>query len=125
MRDRVPCRNALRHARQMIVKHSFTTTFVLYADVIDLVMANGVTDFAHAERRARRIWCDECFPLDIYQTAQGEEGTLAEFMHKWLKDGYRWRVSYAHLKTLSRTTKKRDLTRIFIENAMQRLRRGN
>ena len=112
----------LRKARQMIDQHVFTMTFVVKDDVIDMVRVAGVTDPAEVERRAQRIWEEVCFPLQIYRTTQGEEGTLAEFMCHWLQSGYSWEAASAHLETLSRTTRKRALSRSFREDAMKRLR---
>ena len=106
----------------MIDKHFFTMSFVVKDDVIDMVKAEGVTDMAEAERRAQRIWEEVCFTLDIYHTARGEEGTLAEFMCKWLRSGYSWEASIAHLETLSPTTRKRQLSPTFRADAMKRLR---
>ena len=112
----------LRKARQMIDQHVFTMTFVVMDDVIDMVKVAGVTDPGEVERRAQRIWEEVCFTLQIYRTSQGEEGTLAEFMCHWLQSGYSWEESSAHLETLSRTTRKRALSRSFREGAMERLR---
>ena len=112
----------LKKARQMIDKHFFTVTFVVKDDVIDMVKVEGVTDGVEVERRAQQIWEEDCFTLEIYRTAQGEEGTLAEFMCHWLQSGYSWEASSAHLETLSRTTRKRALSPSFRENAMKRLR---
>ena len=106
----------------MIDQHVFTMTFVVKDDVIDMVKAEGVTDRVEAERRAQRIWDEVCFPLEIYRTAQGEEGTLAEFMCSWLRSGYSWEASIVHLKTLFPTTRKRALPPAIREVAMKRLR---
>ena len=125
MRQRVAfelAKQRLKKARQMIDRHLFTITFVVYADVIDMVKGNGVTDQAEAERRAQRIWREDCFTLDIYHTTQGEERTMAEFMCEWLQSGHSWEASIAHLDTLSPTNRKRDLSPTFRENAIQRLR---
>ena len=112
----------LKKSRQMIDRHLFTMTFVVADDVIDLVKAEGVTDEAEVARHAQRIWANDCFPLDIYRTADGVEGTLAEFMCDWLRSGYSWAASIAHLKTLSITTQKRALSPTFKAAAMKRLR---
>ena len=106
----------------MIDTHLFTMTFVVKDDVIAMVKAAGVTDNAAAERRAQRIWEEVCFTLEIYHTAQGEEGTLAEFMCVWLGDGYSWGASFAHLGTLSLTSRKRALPPAIRAVAMKRLR---
>ena len=106
----------------MIDQHVFTMTFVVKDDVIDMVRVAGVTDPAEVERRAQRIWEEVCFTLEIYRTAQGEEGTLAEFMCDWLRSGYSWAASIAHLKTLSITTQKRALSPTFKAAARKRLR---
>ncbi len=115
-------KQGVKKARQMIDRHLFTITFVVYVDVIDMVKRNGVTDQAEAERRAHRICCEYCFSLFIYRTAEGEEKTSAEFMREWLQSGYSWEASIAHLRTLSPTNRKRDLSPTFRENAIQRLR---
>ena len=112
----------LRKARQYIDPNLKTMSFVVKDDIIDMVKCKGVTDQAEVERRAQRIWEEACFTLQIYRTTQGEEGTLAEFMCHWLQSGYSWEASSAHLETLSRTTRKRALSRSFRENAMKRLR---
>ena len=112
----------LKKARQMVDKHFFTVTFVVKDDVIDMVKFEGVTDQAEVERTAQRIWQEDCFTLEIYCTDDGTEGTLAEFMRDWLKSGYSWGASSDHLKTLSRTTRKRALSPKFREAAMKRLR---
>ena len=78
----------LNKARQMVDKNGFTMTWVVKDDVIDMVEAESVTTLRHlpsdvakaeVERRAQRIWDNPvhkvCFPLDIYRTAQGKEGT--------------------------------------------------
>ena len=106
----------------MIDQHFFTMTFVVKDDVIDMVRVAGVTDPAEVERRAQRIWEEVCFTLQIYRTTHGEEGTMAEFMCAWLRSGYSWETSSAHLETLSRTTRKRALSPSFREDAMKRLR---
>ena len=106
----------------MIDKHFFTMSFVVLDDVIEMVKDEGVTDMAEAERRAQRIWEEVCFTLEIYHTAQGEEGTLAEFMCSWLRSGYSWEASIVHLKTLFPTTRKRALPPAIREVAMKRLR---
>ena len=106
----------------MIDKHFFTMSFVVLDDVIEMVKDEGVTDMAEAERRAQRIWEEVCFTLEIYHTAQGEEGTLAEFMCAWLQAGYSWQASFAHLRTLFPTTRKRALPPETRAVAMKRLR---
>ena len=115
-------RKKLRKARQMINRHCFTMTFVVMDDVIAMVKAEGVTDKAAADRRAQRIWESVCFTLEIYYTAQGEEGTLAEFMCAWLQAGYSWQASFAHLRTLFPTSRKRALPPETRSVAMKRLR---
>ena len=90
----------------MIDKHLFTNKFVVYDDVIAMANAEGVTDDAEVTRRAKQIWVDDCFTLDIYRTDDGQERTLAEFMCDWLQSGYTWEASIAHLETLSPTTKR-------------------
>ena len=113
----------LKKARQMINKKLKTMSFVVKDDVIDMVkFEGGVTDQAEVERTAQRIWQEDCFTLEIYCTDDGTEGTLAEFMRDWLKSGYSWGASSDHLKTLSRTTRKRALSPKFREAAMKRLR---
>ena len=113
----------LKKARQMINKELKTISFVVKDDVIDMVkFEGGVTDQAEVERTAQRIWQEDCFTLEIYCTDDGTEGTLAEFMRDWLKSGYSWGASSDHLKTLSRTTRKRALSPKFREAAMKRLR---
>ena len=112
----------LRKARQMIDTHFFTMTFVVKDDVIAMVKALGVTDNAAAERRAQRIWGEVCFTLEFYHTDQGEEGTFAEFMCSWLRSGYTWESSIAHLWTLFPTNRKRALSQTFRVDAMKRLR---
>ena len=112
----------LKKARQMIDTNSYTMTFVVKDDVIDMVKALGVTDNAAAERRAHRIWGEVCFTLEIYHTDQGEEGTFAEFMCAWLRSGYTWESSIAHLWTLFPTNRKRALSQTFRADAMKRLR---
>ena len=112
----------LKKARQMINKKLKTMSFVVKDDVIDMVKFEGVTDQAEVERTAQRIWQEDCFTLEIYCTDDGTEGTLAEFMRDWLKSGYSWGASSDHLKTLSRTTRKRALSPKFREAAMKRLR---
>ena len=112
----------LKKARQKIDKKLKTMTFVVKDDVIDMVKFEGVTDQAEVERTAQRIWQEDCFTLEIYCTDDGTEGTLAEFMRDWLKSGYSWGASSDHLKTLSRTTRKRALSPKFREAAMKRLR---
>ena len=92
-------------------------------DVIDQVKAEGATNQRQAERRAQQIWEDVCFPLDIYRTDQGSEGTQAEFMCAWLKSGKSWKASRLHLKNVFPTTgQKRQLPRTVREDAMKRLR---
>ena len=112
----------LKKARQMIDTHFYTNTFVVKDDVIDMVKALGVTDNAEAEKRAQRIWGEVCFTLEIYHTDQGEEGTFAEFMCAWLRSGYTWESSIAHLWTLFPTNRKRALSQTFKADAMKRLR---
>ena len=112
----------LKKARQMINKELKTMSFVVKDDVIDMVKFEGVTDQAEVERTAQRIWQEDCFTLEIYCTDDGTEGTLAEFMRDWLKSGYSWGACSDHLKTLSRTTRKRALSPKFREAAMKRLR---
>ena len=112
----------LKKARQMINKKLKTMSFVVKDDVIDMVKFEGVTDQAEVERTAQRIWQEDCFTLEIYCADDGTEGTLAEFMRDWLKSGYSWEASSDHLKTLSRTTRKRELSPKFREAAMKRLR---
>ena len=106
----------------MIDQRFFTMTFVVKDDVIDMVRVAGVTDRAEVERRAQRIWEEVCFTLEIYRAADGEEGTRAEFMCKWLRSGYSWEASIAHLDTLIITTRKRALSPTFRADAMKRLR---
>ena len=120
----------------MVDKNGFTMTWVVKDDVIDMVEAESVTTLRHlpsdvakaeVERRAQRIWDNPvhkvCFPLDIYRTAQGKEGTQAEFMCEWLKSGYSWEESKTHLKALSLSKgAKRALPETFREDAMKRLR---
>ena len=92
-------------------------------DVIDQVKAEGVTNQLEVERRAQRIWDEVCFPLDIYRTDQGSEGTQAEFMCEWLQCGYSWESCITHLETLSLTIgPKRALSPTFRAEAMKRLR---
>ena len=112
----------LKKARQMIDTNSYTMTFVVKDDVIDMVKALGVTDNAEAEKRAQSIWGEVCFTLEIYHTDQGEEGTFAEFMCAWLRSGYTWESSIAHLWTLFPTNRKRALSQTFRVDAMKRLR---
>ena len=112
----------LRKARQYIDPNLKTMSFVVKDDIIDMVKCKGVTDQAEVERIAQQIWQEECFTLEIYCTDDGTEGTLAEFMRDWLKSGYSWGASSDHLKTLSRTTRKRALSPKFRNAAMKRLR---
>ena len=112
----------LRKSRQMINRHLFTVSSVAYEDVIHLVKANGVTDQAAAEHLAQWIWDLNCFTLDIYCASDGEKRTQAEFICKWLKAGYSWAASVAHLQTLTITAQKRDLSPTFKEAARKRLR---
>ena len=98
-------------------------TWVVKDDVIGRVKAEGLTSDNEVERRAQQIWEQLCFPLDIYCTAQGEEGTQAEFMLAWLCSGYSWAESKKHLTTLSRSNaSKRSLPESFRAEAMKRLR---
>ena len=106
----------------MINRHLFTMSSVVYEDVIDLVKAEGVTDQAAAEKRAQRIWDEDCFTLEIYRASDGEERTRAEFICKWLQAGYSWAASIAHWKTLTITPHKRALSPTFKEEAMKRAR---
>ena len=116
-------RKRLKNARQMIDKERFTLTYVVNDDVIDLVKAKGVTGQADAYRAAQKIWKEVCFPLEIYRTAQGKEGTQAELMRDWLKSGQTWEASLLHLKKLFPTTaQKRQLPWTVREDAMKRLR---
>ena len=106
----------------MIDPYFFTMKEVVMDDVIDQVKAEGATNQRQAERRAQQIWEDVCFPLDIYRTDQGSEGTQAEFMCDWLEGGYSWHSCIAHLKTLSLITgQKRAFSSTFKEDAMNRL----
>ena len=120
-------RKRMKSARQMIDKQRFTMTWVVMDDVRELVKAEGVTDNDHVRRNADQLWNpghhQVCFPLEIYRTAQGEEGTQAEFMCEWLWAGYSWADSKAHLKELTLSgDDKRECPETFREEAMQRLR---
>ena len=112
----------LNKSRQMINRRLFTVSSVAYEDIIHLVIAEGVKDQAAAEKRAQAIWEMNCFSLDIYCASNGEEGTQAEFICKWLQAGYSWAASVAHLQTLTITAQKRDLSPTFNEAARKRLR---
>ena len=119
----VKAKKRVKKARQKIHKHCFTMTWVVMEDVIDMVKAEGVKSQAEVERRAQRIWKEECFPLDIYHTAEGQEGTQAEFMCNWLRSGQSWAECKTRLATLSLSAvPKREVSPSFRVHAMKRLR---
>ena len=114
----------IKKARQMIVPHPpFTIKWVVMENVIDEVVATGVTDHTEAERRAQRIWDHVCFLPDIYRN-DDKEMTKAEFMLEWLQSGYTWDACIAHLETLRASSgpSKRPLPEPFKAEAVKRLR---
>ncbi len=114
----------LKHARQMIDKQRFTIQWVVMDDIIDQVKGEGWMDDAEVVRRACRIWNEVCFPLNIYRTVEGSEGTMAEFMLEWLQSGYSWQTSITHLQTLSpvHPSSTRSLPETFRADTIMRLR---
>ena len=108
---------------QMVDKQLFIWKWVVYADVIDQVKAEGLTIRAEVERRACQIWMEDCFPVQIYHTAEREEGTQSEFMCNWLRSGYSWAESKTHLNMLSLSVgMKRKPSRAARDAIMKRLR---
>ena len=115
-------RKKLRSARQMIDMQHTTIVFVVHDDVVDMVTSRGVTDRAQARKMAQKIWTETCFTLEIMRTPQGDEGTRAEFMQRWLRSGHAWDVSFEYLKTLFPSRRKRSLSPRFRENVIKRSR---
>ena len=117
-------RKMVKSARQMVDKQLGTWTWVIFADVIDLVReAESRAPEAEVEKRAQQIWGNFCFPLDIYRTDEGSEKTMAEFIREWLHRGYSWRECIAHLDTLQTTASaKRELSDTFKGQTMKRLK---
>ena len=116
----------------MINRRLFTVLSVAYEDVIHFVIAAAAQKHAAAQERAQAqaaaqkhaqaIWEMYCFSLDIYCASNGEEGTQAEFICKWLQAGYSWAASVAHLQTLTITAQKRDISATFNVATRKRLR---
>ena len=122
-RTHAEIKRQLKTARQMVDRQFFTWKWVVYADVFAQVKAEGVQNQADLERRTQWIWKDQCFPLDIYHTPEGEEGTQAEFLCNWLQSGQSWAKSKARFATLSLSAvPKREVSPSFKNHAMERLR---
>lgn len=107
----------------MVDLHNFIVTWVVMDDVIDRVKAEGLASDSMVKRRAQQIWVEFCFTLEVYHTAQGVEGTQAEFMCAWLWLGHSWAECKMLLTTLFRTSSsKRALPETFRADTMKRLR---
>ena len=120
---REKARKRLKKARQMIDKESFAIKFVLLEDIRDQVIDEGVGDQAEVVGRAQRIWNEVCFPLDIYRTVEGWEGTQAEAMREWLQRGHSWEAAISFLQTLYFTTSpERAVSPSFRAEIVKRLR---
>ena len=92
-----------KEVRQRIDKQSFAMTWAIQEEIIEEVKTGGVTDQHEAKEAAQQIWGEVCFTAEIYRTAQGDEGTQAEFMQRWLRSGWTWKVCKRSLKELTLT----------------------
>ena len=123
-------RKMVKSARQMVDKQLGTWTWVIFADVIDLVREEGATRDDDEEgatrymlKRAQEIWNDACFTSDIYQTAEGKEATKAEIMCDWLKDKYDWHTCKRYFAdTCKATGMKRKPDTTFVAHVERRIR---
>ena len=116
-------RKRLRDTRQMVDCRCYEEFFVIHDDVIDMVVDEGESRRDKAEKIAQWRWNNLCFRLTIFHTNRSDEGTQAEFLAKWLRAGYTWKSSIAHLRTLkvSRPKREREVSPTFRHYTMKKV----